>query len=151
MTYAQLSKQPEPQNGGDGQEPSSGTVGDAPAESGDGQEMSEADWKVAAEQATAVAKGCGKLPSGVSEAIKRASTIPADWREILREFIEHTVPSDYSWMSPNRRHISNGIYLPGMIRENLGHIAVHVAIDHSHFRWLGFLGDRVHFLTECSQ
>lgn len=124
------------------QEPSTGSVGDAPAPGnelgqGPGQapgndqqtQMTESDWKIAAEQASDVARGCGKLPGNASELVKQARQEPADWRAILREFVEHTTPSDYSWLSPNRRHISDGLYLPGMTRENLGHVAV--AVDTS--------------------
>ena len=126
--------------------PSTGTVEDAPPEP-NGQpadapangsqpdqqqpapQMSESDWKIAAEQASDVARGCGKLPAGAARAIKDARTEPQDWRAILREFVEHTAPSDYSWMSPNRRHVANGVYLPGMTKENMGAIAI--AIDTS--------------------
>lgn len=151
VIYAQLAKnkpQPDPNgsqqsqgNAGD-QGPSTGEVSDAPADApgtGDAQGnnqgtnqqevMTEADWKIAAEQANDVAKGCGKLPGGVEEKVKQARANAADWRAILRDFVEHTIPSDYSWTSPNRRHVANGIYLPGMIRENLGHIVV--AVDTS--------------------
>lgn len=121
--------------------PSTGDVEDAPAEGqgegegaaeGDAQAteedapepMSESDWKIAAEQANDVARGAGKLPGGVAEQVKAARKVAADWRTILREFVEHTIPSDYSWMHPNRRHIAQGLYLPGVSKENLGHIAV---------------------------
>ena len=116
---------------GSGDVPSTGAVQDAPtgSESQDSGEMSESDWKVAAEQASDVARGCGKLPGSAAERVKASRTAPADWRELLREFVTHTVPSDYSWLSPNRRFISDGLYLPGVVKENLGHIAV--AVDTS--------------------
>lgn len=138
VIYARLSRDQQPQGNqsgqgqgnGQGDEPTTGAVSDAPADSqADSQTMAEADWTVAAEQATAVSKGCGKLPAGIDAKVKQARQVPADWRAILREFIEHTVPNDYSWMSPNRRHIANGVYLPGMTKENMGHIAI--AVDTS--------------------
>lgn len=139
VIYRQLQKdqQPEPEQDGEpgAGDPSTGTVQDAPTGTQDGagapekSQMTESDWKIAAEQASDVARGCGKLPGGVAEKIKQSRTAPADWREILREFVEHTVPSDYSWTNPNRRFISDGIYLPGMVKENLGKIAV--AVDTS--------------------
>lgn len=127
--------------------PSTGEVEDAPSQgtgegNGEGQgqgqaeegepepePMSESDWKIAAEQANDVARGAGKLPGGVAEQVKAARKVAADWRVILREFVEHTIPNDYSWMHPNRRHIAQGLYLPGVSKENLGHIAV--AVDTS--------------------
>ena len=41
----------------------------------------------------------------------------------MQEFIRHQTPSDYTWSSPNRRHIASGLYLPGIHKENLGTIA----------------------------
>ena len=49
-----------------------------------------------------------------------------DWRELLRRAWSETVPSDYSWMPPNRRHIWAGPYLPGVRSEGAGEIAIAV-------------------------
>jgi predicted metal-dependent peptidase len=92
-------------------------------------QMSERDWQIAAQSAANTCKGIGKMPAHFEEMIAAARKPVADWREILREFIEATTPSDYSWTNPNRRHVANGLYLPGIVRENTGHIAV--AIDTS--------------------
>lgn len=84
------------------------------------QGMAEDDWKIAAEQANAVSKAAGALPGGASRAAKLARESRHDWRADLAEFLEHTQPSDYSWSSPNRRHIADGLYLPGIVKENAG-------------------------------
>lgn len=125
-----------------GQALSTGTVTDAPApqqqapEAGKtgatqdvSQEMTAEDWKIASEQATAVSRAAGSDPGGASRAAKKARESREDWRATLREFIEHQMPSDYSWGSPNRRHIAQGLYLPGVTKENLG--AIVVAVDTS--------------------
>jgi predicted metal-dependent peptidase len=129
--YAQL---PDGDSSGDSPEPSTGTVQDAPSDSpatpSDAPSpMTESDWKVAAEQASDVARGCGKLPGGVDRKVKASRASSADWRELLREFITNTVPSDYSWSRPNRRYISRGLYLPGVVKENCGPLVI--AIDTS--------------------
>ena len=143
--------QPQPQNAQpDATQPDTGTIEDAPAgmpqtnqpqpsqgqpqtgapdPNGQPQEMTASDWQIAAEQATDVARACGKLPGGMDRKVKQSRTQPADWRAILREFVTQTVPSDYSWMAPNRRYISDGLYLPGITKENLGVLAV--AVDTS--------------------
>jgi predicted metal-dependent peptidase len=95
----------------------------------DPQGMTAEDWKIAAEQATRVSRAAGKMSGGVERALQQSREGKEDWRAILREFIEQTQPSDYSWTNPNRRHIANDVYLPGVIKENLGRIAV--AIDTS--------------------
>jgi predicted metal-dependent peptidase len=151
VIYARLAKQspqqPQPQgnpSGTPGTEPDTGEIQDAPPEPAPSspqpadadqpapaqpQQMTATDWQIAAEQATDVARGFGKLPGGIDRAVKQSRTEPVDWRAILREFIEHTAPSDYSWTSPNRRHIANGLYLPGIVKENIGPLAV--AVDTS--------------------
>jgi predicted metal-dependent peptidase len=129
VIYSQLSKNQQPQGENESQEPepSTGSVGDAPAH--EPGQQTESDWKIAAEQASGVGRMAGKLPGGAAELAKAARQEPQDWRALLLEFVENTVPSDYSWTSPNRRHVANGLYLPGVTRENLGHIAV--AVDTS--------------------
>lgn len=111
---------------GEGQGTPAEQPGDAP---GPGQGMTEEDWKIASEQATAVTKAAGNTPGGAARSAKAARQQPEDWRAILREFIEHQTPSDYSWGTPNRRFIADGVYLPGVLKENLGYIAV--AVDTS--------------------
>jgi predicted metal-dependent peptidase len=99
--------------------------GDAPAPQG----MTESDWQIATEQASAVGKAAGCLPGDAARAAKAARDSREDWRAVLREFVEHTQPSDYSWSTPNRRHIASGLYLPGLTRENLGVLTI--AVDTS--------------------
>lgn len=133
-------KKGQPQNANGGESPKDGhskcECGLEPAERGsggtdeDGNDlMTETDWQIAAEQATAVANKAGKLPAHADRAVKANEAVPADWRAVLRRFVEQTVPSDYSWMVPNRRLISQGYYMPGVIRENTPRIGV--AIDTS--------------------
>lgn len=96
---------------------------------GQGKPMTEEDWKIAAEQANRVATKAGKMPAGISRAIAGARESRHDWRQELREFLTETVPSDYSWQTPNRRFLHQGIYLPGTVKEGFGHMVI--AIDTS--------------------
>ena len=45
---------------------------------------------------------------------------------MLRRLWSDTIAADYSWMRPNRRHIWAGVYLPGVIREGVGEVAIAV-------------------------
>ena len=49
-----------------------------------------------------------------------------DWRELLRRAWSETIPADYSWTRPNRRHVWNGLYLPGVVSEGVGEIGIAV-------------------------
>jgi len=108
-----------------------GTVEDGPKEpqaspEGIQQGMTADDWAIAGNQATAVTKASGNTPGDVARAAKRAHDKTEDWRTVLHEFVEHQQPSDYSWSSPNRRHIAGGLYLPGIVKENLGRLGIGV-------------------------
>jgi predicted metal-dependent peptidase len=84
------------------------------------------EWSVAVSQAVTLAKQAGKIPAGLARALESAAEAAVDWREMLRRLWSETTPADYSWMRPNRRHIWAGIYLPGVIREGVGEIAIAV-------------------------
>ncbi len=124
--FAKLYAKPKPQPGEEEPEPCTGTVEDAPQELTQtaATGMTEEDWKIAGEQATSVSKACGSVPGDAVRSTKAARQVPEDWRSILREFIEHQAPSDYSWGSPNRRYVAEGLYLPGIVKEKLSYIGV---------------------------
>ena len=81
---------------------------------------------MAVNQATTVARQAGKVPAGLNRTLEGAAEASVDWREMLRRLWSDTIPADYSWMRPNRRHVWAGLYLPGVIREGVGEIAIAV-------------------------
>jgi len=106
-----------------------GQVLDAPEpENGEGNTVAEQarDWQIAVEQAENVAKLAGKLPAGVTRSLKAAASAGVDWRELLRRAWSETIPADYSWTRPNRRHVWAGLYLPGVVCEGVGEICIAV-------------------------
>jgi predicted metal-dependent peptidase len=106
-----------------------GQVLDAPElENGEGDTVAEQarDWQIAVEQAETVAKLAGKLPAGVTRSLEAAASAGVDWRELLRRAWSETIPADYSWTRPNRRHVWNGLYLPGVVCEGVGEICIAV-------------------------
>jgi len=106
-----------------------GQVLDAPepeAESGPSVAEQAREWQIAVEQAETVAKVAGKLPGGAVRALEAAQAAKVDWRELLRRAWSDTIPADYSWTCPNRRHVWAGLYLPGITSEGVGEIAIAV-------------------------
>ena len=72
-----------------------------------------------------------------------------DWRELLRRAWSETIPSDYSWMPPNRRHIWAGLYLPGVRSEGTGEIAIAVDCSGSiNARQLGLFEAEIRSILE---
>jgi predicted metal-dependent peptidase len=49
-----------------------------------------------------------------------------DWREVLREFVTSTCSAkdESSWRRPNRRYVANDVYLPSLIGERVGRVAI---------------------------
>lgn len=60
-----------------------------------------------------------------------------DWCEVLREFVKSICMSKdaSSWRRVNRRYISQGIYMPSLIGERVGRLAV--GVDMSGSTWSG--------------
>jgi predicted metal-dependent peptidase len=106
-----------------------GQVLDAPepeAEGSPSAAQQAREWQIAVEQAETVAKVAGKLPGGAVRAVEVSHAAKVDWRELLRRAWSDTIPADYSWTSPNRRHVWSGLYLPGITSEGVGEIAIAV-------------------------
>jgi len=91
----------------------------------------EEEWQVATEQAMRAAIAAGSLPGGVEGSVLQAREPRVDWVSELREFVQHVVPSDYSWTTPDRRFVSGGLYLPGQSKNNLGVLAIAVDVSGS--------------------
>lgn len=129
-----------------------GQVLDAPEpEANDGDTVAEQarEWKIAVEQAENVAKLAGKLPVGVTRSLEQSEAAGVDWRELLRRAWSEAIPSDYSWMPPNRRHVWAGLYLPGVRSEGAGEIAIAVDCSGSiNARQLGLFEAEIRSILE---
>ncbi len=84
------------------------------------------EWDVAVSQATAVARQAGKVPAGLERTLEGAAEAAVNWRELLRRLWSDTIPADYCWLRPNRRHLWTDLYLPGVVREGAGEVAIAV-------------------------
>ena len=105
-----------------------GQVLDAPENGDDSPSVEEQarEWDVAVNQAMTVAHQAGKVPVGLDRTVEGAAEAAIDWRELLRRLWSETIAADYSWMRPNRRHLWTGLYLPGVVREGVGEVAIAV-------------------------
>ena len=62
----------------------------------------------------ASAAGAGNVPAGVQRLIKEMTESKMNWRELLRQQIQSTVKSDYTFSRPSRKGQMSGAILPGM-------------------------------------
>jgi predicted metal-dependent peptidase len=105
-----------------------GQVLDAATDDEDGPSVKEQarEWRMAVQQAENIARLAGKMPAGAMRSLEASKAANVDWRELLRRAWSETIPSDYSWTRLNRRHIWNGLYLPGVMSEGVGEVAIAV-------------------------
>jgi predicted metal-dependent peptidase len=62
----------------------------------------------------ASAAGAGNVPAGVARLIKEMTESKMNWRELLRQQIQSTIRSDYTFARPSRKGWHTGAVLPGM-------------------------------------
>jgi predicted metal-dependent peptidase len=68
----------------------------------------------------------GEGGGGMTRELDEMLEPQVDWREQLREFVKATCANKdtSSWRRPNRRFLSMDTYMPSMIGEKVGHIAI---------------------------
>jgi len=129
-----------------------GQVLDAPlpeVNNGESVEQQAAAWEIAVSQAQSVAKLAGRYPAGVARSLESSKEAQVDWRELLRRAWSSTIPSDYSWTRPNRRHIWQGLLLPGVHCEGVGEVVLFVDCSGSiNKRQLGLFEAEVRSILE---
>ena len=77
----------------------------------------------------AQAAGAGNTPAGIQRLIKEMTESKMNWRELLRQQIQSTIKSDYTFSRPSRKGQMSGAILPGMNFQDTIDIAV--ALDMS--------------------
>jgi len=107
-------------NGGQGQPLDSCEDGQgSPAE----VSQQQAEWKVKVAQAAQSAKMMGKMSAGLERLVDAILKPKVDWRDVLQRFVVKCRSDQRSWARPNRRFLSQGLYLPSVSGESLGEIA----------------------------
>lgn len=92
-------------------------------------EDSHIQWRRILVRAAHYAKQHGKLPAGMMETIDELNRPKISWRDLLYRYVVDLIPSDYTWLRPNKKYLSYDIYLPGIV--NADAITVLIAIDTS--------------------
>jgi predicted metal-dependent peptidase len=90
------------------------------------QAQQQAEWKVRVAQAAQSAKMMGKMSAGLERLVGDLLAPKVDWRDVLRKFVEKAKNDTRSFARPNRRFISQGLYLPSISGESLGEMLIAV-------------------------
>lgn len=91
----------------------------------------EAEMKVKVVQAAQAAKMRGMLPKELERFVDMALKPKVDWKDVLRRFVSAASKTDRSYARPNRRFMSQGMYLPSLIGQSMGEIMVWVDVSGS--------------------
>jgi predicted metal-dependent peptidase len=86
------------------------------------QAQQAAEMKVRVAQAAQAAKMMGKLSANMQRLVDEALNPKVDWRDVLRRFLTKCKSDDRSFSRPNRRFLSQGLYLPTTTGETLGEL-----------------------------
>ena len=70
----------------------------------------------------------GSLPGHLSRIVGEIRTPKVAWQHTLRRFVQQQYGGARRWLPPSRRHIHQGLYLPGMHSDQLN---IAVALDNS--------------------
>lgn len=73
------------------------------------------------------AQAAGNVPKGLDRYITGLTAPKMNWKELLRQDIQAIIRNDFSFSRPNKKGMSEGIVLPGMLRESA--LDICVAID----------------------
>ena len=123
------------EDGQDPQEyPDPGKCGGVYAPEQGKEEESKSDWRASVAQAVQISQG--RLPASLQKLLDIEVLNPVlPWYVLLRDFVERTARNDYNWNNPNRRYLSRGIVLPGLISEELPHVVVVVDSSGSTYQY----------------
>lgn len=121
--------EPDKGNSGAKGDESTGTIEDATDDTGDSpadaSEIAEqtSEWQEAVAQAAQIARGCGRLPGSIDRGVENFLNSKVNWREALQRLVQARSKDDYNWSKPNRRFMSQGIYLPSLDSPHCGVLA----------------------------
>lgn len=95
------------------------------------KEMTEAERMEYAEkakddvmEAATKCKKRGQLPKHLERQLNRLLETKIDWRQYVYRFVVNELPSDFTLSRPSRRYLTQGMYLPGVLKENLDIVAM---------------------------
>ncbi len=98
-------------------------------QSKENERRSEEEALIQLTQAMQSAEGHGSIPLGLLRLYHTRIAPKLNWQSLLQRFIENCYEGDYSWSMPNRRYISQDIYLPSRLEPRIPILAL--AIDAS--------------------
>lgn len=129
-----------------------GEIRDWPSKNGKEKQPSQSEItqasgeiKVMIAQAAEAAKRVGNLSANLERFVKEILEPKIPWPSVLWRFVTQSAKNDYAWFPPNRRYLSQGLYLPSLNSEQIDELVI--VVDTS-----GSISDSdiAQFSAECS-
>ena len=100
-----------------------GDVKDSPGDASKKEGIKDG-WEIAVRTAIHVARAqnAGNLPGSLKRLIGELDKPKISWRDKTRSFIDQSMTKDISWARINRRSLSIGTLMPGLISDRLNHL-----------------------------
>ena len=110
------------------------------------QAQEAAEWKIKVAQAAQAAKMMDKLSANMARLVDEVLRPKVDWRVVLQRFVQKAKNDQRTFARPNRRFLTQGLYMPSTSGEVLGELVF--AVDMS-----GSIGDdeKNQYAAECQQ
>ena len=91
------------------------------------------EWDANVRMAVAVerARPAGNMPGYLERLIKDLKKPKINWRDQTRQFIDQSMSKQYTYTRPNRRYLSSGMIMPGLVSDALHELVVFVDISGS--------------------
>ncbi len=97
-----------------------GGVDDHPGDANKGEDIKQT-WEQSVRAAIQVAQGnnAGNIPGSLKSLIAQLNKPKVSWRDLTMRFIDQSMSKAFSWSRINRRSVSTGILMPGLISDSL--------------------------------
>ena len=91
------------------------------------------EWQANVRMAVSVARAnnAGQTPGYLERIVTQLKRPKVSWRDLLHQFIDHSMTIDYSYRRPNRRGLSSGLIMPGTVPDALHELVMFADISGS--------------------
>ena len=123
-TLLQQQQSESPDGGGDGDGSGNKQMDTIIEATGTPAEQGQAaqEWRIAVAQAAQAAKIMGKLSANMERFVSEFLESKVNWRDVLYRFIEKARTDQRTFARPNRRLITQGLYMPSVSGERMGEL-----------------------------
>ena len=105
------------------------------------------EWQANVRMAVSVARAnnAGQTPGYLERIVTQLKKPKVSWRDLLHQFIDHSMTTDYDFRRPNRRYIHQGLILPGQSADALHELVMFADVS-------GSIGDEMirAMVSECA-